>query len=156
VALVTTPVWAWLADSVGRKPVFIGGALASAALMWPFLWAIAHADIAALFISGVLLFGFAYSAANGIWPALYGEMFDTSVRLSGMAIGTQIGFAIAGVAPALCAVWMARDNGYWTGVAALVSTACVVAALAVASARETRSLPTAALGILGDVKRNPR
>jgi hypothetical protein len=32
---------------------------------------------------------------NGIQPSLYGEMFPTRVRLSGMAIGTQIGFAIA-------------------------------------------------------------
>lgn len=30
--------------------------------------------------------------ADGVWPSLYGGMFSTRVRLSGMAIGTQIGF----------------------------------------------------------------
>ena len=43
--------------------------------------------------------GVVYSAMNGIQPSLYGEMFPTRVRLSGMAIGTQIGFAIGGFAP---------------------------------------------------------
>jgi MFS family permease len=39
VALVVIPAWAWLADKVGRKRVFIAGALGSAWLIWPFLWA---------------------------------------------------------------------------------------------------------------------
>jgi hypothetical protein len=47
--------------------------------------------------------GLAFSASIGIWPALHGEVFDTRVRLSAMAIGTQIGLALAGFSPALAA-----------------------------------------------------
>ena len=47
--------------------------------------------------------GVAYSASNGVWPSFYGEMFSTQVRLSGMAIGTQIGFAMGGFAPVIAA-----------------------------------------------------
>src|SRR3712207_7043726 len=43
-----------------------------------------------IFLFGILLSGVVYSAANGVWPSLYGEMFGTKVRYSGMAIGTQI------------------------------------------------------------------
>ncbi|MEJ8825956.1 hypothetical protein WKW80_28665 [Variovorax humicola] len=32
-------------------------------------------------------------------PATYAERFPTQVRLSGMAVGTQFGFAVAGFAP---------------------------------------------------------
>jgi hypothetical protein len=60
--------------------------------MFPYLWAISEASIPLIFIFGVLMSGVVYSASNGIWPSFYGEMFSTRVRLSGMAIGTQIGF----------------------------------------------------------------
>ena len=60
--------------------------------------------------------GVVYSAMNGIQPSLYGEMFPTRVRLSGMAIGTQIGFAIGGFAPTAAAA-IAGDgpNGWVPG-----------------------------------------
>ena len=99
VALAAIPAFAMLSDRVGRKPVYIFGALGPAALMFPYLWAISEASIPLIFIFGVLMSGLVYSASNGIWPSFYGEMFSTRVRLSGMAIGTQIGFALGGFAP---------------------------------------------------------
>ena len=48
---------------------------------------------------GVLLAGVVYSMPNAVWPATYAEYFPTSVRLSGMAIGTQFGFASGRVHP---------------------------------------------------------
>src|SRR5216683_3017807 len=101
VALVAIPLWAQLADRVGRRPIFIFGALGSGLMMFPYLWAISQANIPLIFAVGVLMSGIVYSAANGVWPSFYGEMFATRVRLSGMAIGTQIGFALAGFAPAI-------------------------------------------------------
>ena len=63
--------------------------------------------------------GVVYSAMNGIQPSLYGEMFPTRVRLSGMAIGTQIGFAIGGFAPTAAAA-IDGDGTNWVPVAAYV------------------------------------
>ena len=56
-------------------------------------------NYALIFVFGMLLSGVVYSAANGVWPSFYGEMFDTRVRYSGMAIGTQVGFAIGRLRP---------------------------------------------------------
>ncbi|GAB3426881.1 MFS transporter [Flindersiella endophytica] len=106
VALLAIPLWASLSDRVGRKPVFVGGSLGCAVLMFAYLWSISVGDYVLIFVAGIVLFGVVHSATNGIWPAFYGEMFPTRVRLSGMAIGTQIGFAIAGFAPTL-ATWVA-------------------------------------------------
>jgi len=99
VALVAIPLWAMLADRIGRRPVFIIGALGSAALIFPFLLALSEGNIPLIFWLGILMSGVIYSAANGVWPSFYAEMFETRVRLSGMAIGTQIGFAITGFGP---------------------------------------------------------
>ena len=42
VALAAIPLWATLADRIGRKPVFIFGAIGSGALMFAYLGAIAE------------------------------------------------------------------------------------------------------------------
>ena len=146
VALVAIPLWAVLSDSIGRRPVFIFGALGSAVLIWPTLWAISRADVTLIFVFGLLLSGIVYSAANAVWPSLYGEMFDTRVRLSGMAIGTQIGFALGGFAPTISAAIAKPGPDGWMPVATLVSLACLAAAASVFSARETHKVPMRLLG----------
>ena len=78
VALAAIPLLASLSDRIGRKPVFIGGALGCAVLIWPYIWAISQANIPLIFVLGILLSGVVYSAANGVWPSLYGEMFETA------------------------------------------------------------------------------
>ncbi len=146
VALGAIPLWAMLSDRIGRRPVFILGALGSAALIWPYMWALSIANIPMIFALGLLLSGVVYSAANGVWPAFYGEMFSTRVRLSGMAIGTQIGFALGGFAPAISAAVMGPGPNGWMPVAAFTTVAAVVSALAAWSARETSDVPMERLG----------
>ena len=146
VALAAIPLWAILADRIGRRPVFIFGALGCAVLIWPTLWAISRGDLTLIFIFGLLTSGIVYSASNAIWPSLYGEMFDTRVRLSGMAIGTQIGFALGGFAPTISAAIMGEGPNGWMPVAALVTASCVIAAISIFTARETYLVPMHELG----------
>ena len=146
VALAAIPLWAMLSDRIGRRPIFVLGALGSAALIWPYMWALSTANIPMIFALGLLLSGVVYSAANGVWPALYGEMFDTRVRLSGMAIGTQIGFALGGFAPTISAAVMTSGPNGWVPVAVFTTLAAVVSAIAAWSARETFDVPMDLLG----------
>jgi len=146
VALAAIPAWASLADRIGRRPVFIIGALGCALLIWPYIWAIGQGNVALVFAFGLLLSGVVYSAANGVWPALYGEMFDTRVRLSGMAIGTQIGFALGGFAPSISAALLQPGPSGWVPVAIFTSATALVAAASAMTARETYLTPMHELG----------
>jgi MFS family permease len=134
VALIAIPLWAMLADRIGRKPVFVAGALVSGVLMFAYLAAIASETYVLIFAAAVAMSGIAYSAFNGVQPSLYGEMFPTRVRLSGMALGTQIGYAIGGFAPTAAA---AIDGAGWWPVAVYVLGSSVIAAVAALTARET-------------------
>jgi MFS family permease len=145
VALASIPAWATLADRIGRKPVFIFGAVGSGALMFAYLGAIAGGGYPLIFLTAILMSGVVYSAMNGIQPSLYGEMFPTRVRLSGMAIGTQIGYAIGGFAPT-AAKWIEGDGpGGWVPVAVYVLVSSLIAAAVVATARETYRVPLAVI-----------
>jgi MFS family permease len=103
VALAAIPAWAALSDRIGRRPVFIAGALGSGLLMFAHLGAIASGTYVLIFLAAIAMSDVVYSAFTGVQPALYGEMFPTWVRLSSLAIGTQFGYAIGGFAPTAAA-----------------------------------------------------
>lgn len=151
VALAAIPLWATLSDRVGRRPVYLIGAVGSALTMFLYLWAISTGSYPLILLLGIVAFGVVYSAANGVWPSFYGEMFSTRVRLSGMAIGTQIGFAVAGFAVTFAAQIAGPDGTDWSSVALFTAALCVPPVIAALSARETNKVPTELLGV-----RSPR
>ncbi|MFE7443480.1 MFS transporter [Streptomyces chartreusis] len=146
VALGAIPLWATLSDRIGRRPVFLAGAAGSAVTMFLYLWAISTGSYPLTMLLGIVAFGVVYSAANGVWPSFYGEMFSTRVRLSGMAIGTQIGFAVAGFAVTFAAQIAGPDGDDWSAVALFTAALCVPPVVAALSARETAKVPTEQLG----------
>jgi MFS family permease len=146
VALGAIPAWATLSDRIGRRPVFLIGAAGSAVLMFAYLWAISTGSYPLVLLFGILAFGVVYSAANGVWPSFYGEMFSTRVRLSGMAIGTQIGFAVAGFAVTFAAQIAGPGGNDWSSVALFTAALCIPPVLAALTARETHKVPTEDLG----------
>ncbi|MEU5635646.1 MFS transporter [Streptomyces rishiriensis] len=146
VALAAIPAWATLSDRIGRRPVYLVGAAGSAVMMFAYLWAISTGSYPLILVLGVLAFGVVYSAANGVWPSFYGEMFATRVRLSGMAIGTQVGFAVAGFAVTFAAQLAGPNGDDWSSVAFFTAALCVPPVIAALSARETARIPTEQLG----------
>lgn len=146
VALAAIPLWAALSDRVGRRPVYLIGAVGSAVTMFLYLWAISTGGYALTLLLGIIAFGVVYSAANGVWPSFYGEMFPTRVRLSGVAIGTQIGFAVAGFAVTFAARIAGPDGDDWMAVALFTAALCVPPVIAAITARETHRVPTERLG----------
>ena len=147
VAVITIPLWARLSDRIGRKPVFLTGLAGSAALVTAFLWAISQGNAPLTFIVGIALAGVVYSMPNAAWPSTYAEYFPTSVRLSGMAIGTQFGFGLAGFTPTIAGWLLAGDAGNWYKVAFFAVGACAIAAVAVVTGPSgTHKIATSEVG----------
>lgn len=146
VALGTQPLFGKLADRVGRKPVFLYGAVASAALMPFYLLSMSGGNTLVTFALAVATFSFGYAAANAVWPSFYGEMFSTEVRFSGMAIGTQLGFLVAGFSPSIVTALGGVREGGWVVISIFTGVVCLIAAGSALTARETKDVPTAELG----------
>ncbi|TXR56438.1 MFS transporter [Quadrisphaera setariae] len=148
VAIATIPAWATLSDRIGRKQVFVTGALGSGVLTAAFLWAISTGSVTLVFVLGIALAGVVYSMPNAVWPATYAEYFPTSVRLSGMAVGTQFGFALAGFTPSIAGALVGGSPEGWWKVALFAFGACLVSSVAVLTGpRATHLLPTAEVGL---------
>lgn len=145
-ALITQPLWALLADRIGRKPVFIGGVLGCAVLVFPYFMLVTSGNTPAVFAAAMILSGIIYAAPNAIWPSFYAEMFEARVRYSGTAIGTQLGFLAAGFTPLVSASLVGEGPNGWIPVAIFVACCCVISAAAAATARETHAVDIADLG----------
>jgi metabolite-proton symporter len=134
IELAAIPLYGALSDRIGRRPVYMFGAVCTALTAYPIFWMLdtgtpwlAHA---ALYM-GLLLGHAAMYAPQG---AFFSELFGTSVRYSGASLGVQLSSAIAGgfsplIATRLLQVGYGRGalSLYLIGMAAITIVSVVLA-----------------------------
>jgi MFS family permease len=141
------PLAGRLADRIGRRPVFITGLAGMVVFLFPLLWAVGHQQIALIIVLQILVIGVFGALPLATIAALTCEMFPTRVRLSGTGIGFQFGAAIAGgTSPVAAAALAGPGPNGWVPAALWGAGACVIAAVAAATARETSGIATEDLG----------
>jgi MFS family permease len=147
--IVAIPLWAIVADKIGRKPVFLVSAISGPISMLCYFLSIDAQNLPLIYIFSLLTYGVAYGAFNGIWAALFSEMFDSRVRLSGLGIGAQLGFGISGTAPTLAVAFSPSGAETWLAGACLTVGACAIAGVSVLTTRETYAIDLRACGRSG-------
>jgi MFS family permease len=138
------PLWGAASDRIGRKPVYLIGAVGVG--VWCFLF-IAMVDtrnfaLATLAVTiGLVLHGAMY----GPQASFFTELFGTRVRYSGVSVGYQLASIVAGgLAPFIAvALLKAYDSGY--AIAVYVAVCAVISVVAVTSYSETRRRDLTAL-----------
>ena len=133
IAALTIPLWGALTDRIGRKPVFLAGNVGCVVFAALFLWSLTTGNNALVFAVGVILGGVFFAITCACWPVTYAERFPTRVRLSGMAIGTQFGFAVAGFTPLIQSALVGKwGTAPWVLPAVFSAAACLISAVAIA------------------------
>ncbi|WP_250516268.1 MFS transporter [Caballeronia sp. INDeC2] len=138
-AVILIPYVGNLSDRIGRRLPAVVGALGSGLLSFGYLYSISIHSTPLAIIMALLMWGVAYQGFNAIFPSFYPELFRTRNRVTGVAIGHNIGITIAALLPALF-VAVAPPGGSGNvplTIGAITFVATIVAALAALSARET-------------------
>ena len=103
VHLVTIPMWGALSDRVGRRPVYLFGAVGIG--VWAFvLFGLLDAGnfwLSTFAITAGLLF---HGAMYGPQAAFFSELFGTKSRYTGVGIGSQLASLVAGAPAPLIAL----------------------------------------------------
>ncbi|MBW0107036.1 MFS transporter, partial [Pseudonocardia sp. KRD291] len=111
IGLFSTPLWAMLSDRVGRRPVYLGGAIGSAAFLGIFFLLLDTGSTWLIVLAMVLLVNVFHDAMYGPQAAWYSELFSTRVRYSGASLGYQVGSVVAGTAPLVATALLLAGGG---------------------------------------------
>jgi MHS family shikimate/dehydroshikimate transporter-like MFS transporter len=139
VALVCGLVFfAWLSDRIGRRPVYIFGALFSAACAFPFFLMVGTLNPVLIALAFVIEMGIGSGAMFGPQAVYFAELFGPRLRYSGFAFARELGSIIAGgPAPLIAATLVAWMAGAPWGVCFYVIVMCLITAFAVWCGPET-------------------
>lgn len=138
--LVTTlciPLMGLWSDYIGRKRLFIMGAIVMALYAFPYFMLLNSDSYALLVLATVLGLGIIWAPITAVLGTMFSEIFATRVRYTGITLGYQIGAALAGgTAPLIATLLMSRYDGSWVPVAVYIILTAIISLFAVATVRE--------------------
>ena len=130
--------FAWLSDRIGRRPVYMFGALFSAACAFPFFLMVGTRDPVLIVLAFVIEMGIGSAAMFGPQAVYFAELFGPRLRYSGFAFARELGSIIAGgPAPLIASSLVAWMAGAPWGVCVYVIAISLVTAFAVWCGPET-------------------
>jgi MFS transporter, MHS family, shikimate and dehydroshikimate transport protein len=136
IELLAIPFFGALSDRVGRRPVYLFGAVMTALWAYPMFWLLDTASPPLVWLALIVAFVFSHAAMYGPQAAFLSELFGTRVRYSGASLGAQLAAVLAGgTSPFIATLLLAN---YGTNALSLyVIAMALVTIIAVLLASET-------------------
>jgi MHS family shikimate/dehydroshikimate transporter-like MFS transporter len=137
-AIAGVAYFSWLSDRVGRRPVYLGGALFSAAFAFPFFWLVNTRSPGLIVLAFVGAMAIGGAAMFGPQAAYFSELFGPRLRYSGFAFARELGSILAGgPAPFLSGLLVLRMGGKPWGVALYIIALSLITAASIWIGPET-------------------
>jgi metabolite-proton symporter len=135
--LLSIPLFGFLSDLVGRRPVYFFGALTTAVLAYPLFWMLDSAVPVLVWLALALALSVGHAAMYAPQGAFFSELFGARVRYSGASLGAQLSSVLAGGLSPIIATTL-LEYGYGRGaLAAYLIGMAIITMLAVGIAVET-------------------
>jgi metabolite-proton symporter len=136
IGLFATPAFGALSDRIGRRPVYLGGALFTIFFAFPFFWLIDTRSPRLIWLAIVLGVNLGHDAMYGPQAAFFSELFGTRVRYTGASLSYQLSSVFAGGFAPLIATGLLSKFGS-SGVAAYVVVMGLITVVSTVLAAET-------------------
>jgi MHS family shikimate/dehydroshikimate transporter-like MFS transporter len=135
--LVTVPLFGLLSDRVGRKPLYITGAVFSVLFAFPLFQLLDSKDPTTITLTIAVAMSLCHGMMFGPQAAFLPELFGTKVRYSGASLGCQISAALSGGFAPLIATSLLGLAGGTQGISLYLIGLGSITLVAVFAARET-------------------
>jgi MHS family shikimate/dehydroshikimate transporter-like MFS transporter len=141
-ALAAIPVFGWLSDKLGRKPMFYASCLFAMAFAFPMFWLMDSRDPVVITLTIIAAIIFGQMVGFGVGASWYSELFAARLRYSGASLGFQIGAAISGgLTPFAAATFMVWARGATWPISIYLIVLATISLAAAAAAPETARKP---------------
>lgn len=132
VGIVFMPIFGALSDRVGRKKVFLGGALAMVAYAIPFFWMVNQGSYPLAVVALVVGLAIIWTTYGSTLGTLLAESFPPEIRYTGTSLPYHIGAAIVGgPMPLIATALLARFNGNYLPIALFIMGCGIISLVAV-------------------------
>jgi metabolite-proton symporter len=109
---VTVPFFGWVSDKVGRKPIYIGGAVLSGLAIFPFFAMLQTRDLVWIYAGLFLVSSVAKTMMTAAQSAWLAEMFPSRIRYTGFSLAREVTSPISGgIAPMIAVALLATGGG---------------------------------------------
>jgi MFS family permease len=126
-----------LSDRIGRKPVYLFGAIFTAAFAFPFFMMVKSGDPNLMTLGIVTGLVLGWAAMYSPQASFFAELFNTRVRYTGMSLAAQVTpVFVGGLAPFISVTLMKLTSSIWP-VAVYLIALCVVTIVSVILIPET-------------------
>ena len=130
--------FAALSDRIGRRPVYLFGALAGVVLAFPFFWLVGTGEWVWIAVAFILARAVITAAMFGPQAAYFAELFPPQRRFAGFAFARELGSLLAGgPAPFLATALVAWASGSYWPVACYAMILAGITAIAIWCGPET-------------------
>jgi MHS family shikimate/dehydroshikimate transporter-like MFS transporter len=138
---VTVPLFGWISDKVGRRPVYLAGAVLSALFVFPFFKLLETRSLALIYGALFIVSAVAKTLMTSAQSPWFAEMFPAPVRYTGFALASEVTSPLSGgIAPIIATALLAADGGSPRFVSWYVVGLAAITALSVSLGPETRGL----------------
>ena len=130
------PFYGALTDRIGRRKVFLWGAIASIFCAIAYFPLLQTGSALIIILAFVIVMNTAHDAQYATEASYFSELFPTRIRYSGISISAQLGGVLAGAFAPLIATALLDVSGIWL-VTVYFAVMCTISAIAAYFSPET-------------------
>jgi MHS family shikimate/dehydroshikimate transporter-like MFS transporter len=137
VEFITIPIFGYLSDKIGRRPLYFFGSLFTIAFVFPLFWLIDSKSLAIITTTVIVALSLGHGTMFGPQAAYFPELFGARVRCSGASTGFQFAAALAGGFSPIISTAILGYTGATTGISLYMMGLALITLVATFFAHET-------------------